>query len=66
MTDEEGAEARKWKRETDAHKRKVWKQEKKKFLKKYGSQEAWEAKLRKRNAELAGNDKNQTAEESGG
>ena len=57
MTDEEGAEARKWKRETDAHKRKVWKQEKKKFLKKYGSQEAWEAKLRKRNAELAGNDK---------
>ena len=30
---------------------------KKKFLKKYGSQEAWEAKLRKRNAELAGNDK---------
>ena len=57
MTDEEAAEARKWKKESDAKKRKVWKEEKKKFMKKYGSQAAWEEKLRKRNAELAGDDK---------
>ena len=57
MTDEESAEARKWKKESDAKKRKVWKEEKEKFMKKYGSQAAWEAKLRKRNAELAGDNK---------
>ena len=57
MTDEEGAEARKWKKKRTRTKRKVWKQEKKKFLKKYGSQEAWEAKLRKRR-KLAGTIKN--------
>jgi len=57
MTDEEAAEARKWKKESDAKKRKVWKEEKKKFMKKYGSQAAWQEKLRKRNAELAGDDK---------
>ena len=57
MTDEESAEARKWKKESDAKKRRVWKEEKEKFMKKYGSQAAWEAKLRKRNAELAGDNK---------